>query len=234
MTKKQPLSRKPTNGDDRNLVGVDGADAALTLEDRLFLTWKNHSTLIVAGVVLVVFLIVGRGTWSAYVEARQARISEAFGLAESIEEKRVFARDNIGHPLAGVALLEVADEVYRNGDYRMAEIEYSAALAVLSEPLLLSRARIGEAISAIQSGLVSKGEPLLRRIADDEEVPAPIRAEALFQLASVQFAEQRFENARATLDELAESSAAGAWVGPMTSLRAQIPGEVASSAEMAE
>jgi predicted negative regulator of RcsB-dependent stress response len=234
MTEKQPISRKPTSGDDRNLVGVDSTDAALSLEDRLFMTWKNHSTLIIAGVVLVVVLIVGRGAWGSYVEARQARISEAFGLAESIDEKRVFARDNIGHPLAGVALLEVADEVYRNGDYRMSEIEYSAALAALSEPLLMARARMGSAISAIQSGLVSKGEPLLRGIANDEEVPVPVRAEALYHLASVQFAEKRYDDARATLDELAESSSAGAWVGPMTSLRAQIPAEVATSAEVAE
>lgn len=234
MTEKQTISRKSTSGDDRNLIGADSAETALSLEDKLFMTWKNHSTLIVAGVVLVVVLIVGRGAWGSYVEARQVRISEAFGLAETIDEKRVFARDNVGHPLAGVALLEVADEVYREGDYRMAEIEYAAALAALSEPLLMSRARMGEAISAIQGGLVSKGEPLLRSIADDEEVPEPIKAEALYHLASVQFAEKRYDDARATLDELAESSSASAWIGPMTSLRAQIPAEVASAAEVAE
>lgn len=234
MTEKQPISPKPTSGDDRNLVGVGNTGGPMTLEDRLLLTWKNHSTLIVAGAVLIIVLIVGRGAWSSYVEARQVRISEAFGLAESIDEKRVFARDNVGHPLAGVALLGVADEVYRNGDYRMAEIEYSAALAALSDPLLVARARLGEAVSAIQSGSVSKGEPLLRGIADDEQVPAPVRAEALYQLASVQFAEKRYDNARESLDELAESPSASAWMGPMTSLRAQIPAEVAESADTAE
>lgn len=234
MTEKKPISAKQPRSDDRNLVDVDSSDAGLSFEDRLFLAWKTHRTLIISGIVLIIVLIVGRGAWGSYIEARQHRISDAFGAAESINEKRAFASDNPGDPLAGVALLEVADEVYRNGDYGTAEDDYVAAQAALSNPLLLSRARLGEAVAAIQGGLVSKGEPLLRGIIDDEMVSEPIKAETLYHLASVQFAESRFEDARATLDELSESSSAGAWVSPIQTLRAQLPAEVAASSDPAE
>jgi hypothetical protein len=170
-------------GDDRNLVPVDPA-GALSFEDQAFLIWKKQRTFIIGTLVAVVALLIGWFAFQGIQESREAAVRTAFGQATTIDAKRTFAREHAGHALAGVALLAVADDSYAGERYEDAAREYASASAVLVEPLLLGRARIGEGAANLRTAQTAQGEQQLTKVAEDVGLLMSHRLQAWYLLAS--------------------------------------------------
>lgn len=214
---------KPSSkADDRNVVPADGGPGA-SLEDRLFLFWKNYRTAIYGAIAVVLLVIVGREAWQVYVARREASIQTAFGLAESAEAKRAFARENAGHRLAGLALLAAADDAYAQADYARAGREYAEARSLLENPILSGRAQLGEAMSSLQGGDMAKGKSMLQALLDDANNASALRLEAGYQLAASAVAEGNHDVARATLEKLQPLVTSADWNYRLMDLAERIP-----------
>ena len=227
MTDHASSTPQPAKGDERNVVAVDPAAPQATLEERLAKLWAENRTFIIGGIVLVLVAIIGRYAWDSHVAAQQREISAAFGLAETAEQKIAFARDHEGHPLAGVALIGAADEAYAKADYITAGQRYAQAAAVLKEPLILARARLGEAVCALQGGSASKGDELLRKVGGDATAPEAIRAEAWYHLAAHLRDSGDVAGAREAIAKVSEVSPRGLWAMRAAGLAAKLPADSA-------
>jgi predicted negative regulator of RcsB-dependent stress response len=233
MTDHASSTPKPAKGDERNVVAVDPTAPQATLEERLTEIWTENRTFILAGIVLVIVAIIGRYAWDSHVAAKQREIQAAFGLAETAEAKVAFARDYADSPLAGVALVGAADEAYTKAEYSVAGQRYAQAAAVLKDPVILSRARLGEAMCALQGGSTSKGEELLRKVGGDATAAEAIRAEAWYHLAAHLRDTGNVAGAREAIAKVSEVSPRGMWTMRAAGLAAKLPAETAAAAPAA-
>jgi len=230
MTDQASSTPQPAKGDERNVVAVDPTTPQATLEERLAKIWEENRVVILVGIVLVIAAIIGRYAWDSHVATKQREVSAAFGLAETAEAKLAFAREHADSPLAGVALIGAADDAYAAADYVLAGQRYAQAAAVLREPLILARARLGEAVSALQGGSTSKGEELLRQVGGDVAVPEAIRAEAWYHLAAHLRDAGNIAGAREAVTKVSEVSPRGLWGMRAAGLAAKLPAETESPA----
>jgi hypothetical protein len=214
-------SSRPAKGDDRNLVPVEPG-AAATFEDQLFLFWKNNRNVVIALIALVIAGVVGWQIWLSMRAQAQADVGAAFTNATTVETRRAFARAHPGDPLAGIALLEVADDSYKNGRFEDAVRDYGAAAAVLQEPIFLGRARLGEGVSALQAGLTTRGEQALQKLAADSTVLMPYRTQAWYELASAAAGSGDVAKAREYIDKLLALEPNGYWASLASLLRSRL------------
>jgi predicted negative regulator of RcsB-dependent stress response len=233
MTDQASSTPKPAKGDERNVVAVDPSAPQATLEERLTVIWAENRTFILTGIVLVIVAIIGRYAWDSHVAAKQREIQAAFGLAETAEAKIAFARDYADSPLAGVALLGAADEAYAKAEYSVAGQRYAQAVAALKDPVILGRARLGEAVCALQGGSTSKGEELLRTVGGDPTAAEAIRAEAWYHLAAHLLDAGNIAGAREAIAKVSEVSPRGLWTMRAAGLAAKLPAESAVPAPAA-
>jgi hypothetical protein len=180
---EKTISTATVKGDDRNLVPVDPA-GALSFEDQAFLIWKQQRTFIIGTLVAVAAVLIAWFAISGIRERHEDAIRSAFGQATSIDAKRAFAREHAGHALAGLALLAVADDSYASARYEEAAQNYAAAVAALTDPLLVGRARIGEGAANLRTAQSALGEQQLTKLAEDAAMLMAHRLQAWYILAS--------------------------------------------------
>ena len=84
--------------------------------------------------------------------------------AANADELAAFASQNAGTALAGVALLENADDAYKAGKYAEARELYSSAVKELEKTVLEGRASLGAAVSAYASGDTQAGMDALKAV----------------------------------------------------------------------
>lgn len=222
------------SGDDRNLVQVDESYVAPGLEDRLQLFWERYSRVIVWGVVIVVIAIAGRGL-VGWMGARQDAATRAeFATVEGKDALVAFAAAHPGHPLAGVAQLQVADGLYAEGDFTGAGAAYRDAASSLGEQPLAGRALLGAAISVIQAGKTAEGVAVLRQLADDVARTAVIRAEAAYHLASLARESGQIEEASRRVEQIAALGDTGLWGQRALMLRSQLAAAPSAGSPAAE
>ncbi|MFH1497390.1 MAG: hypothetical protein ABII82_06140 [Verrucomicrobiota bacterium] len=210
------------SGDDRNLVQVDDSYVAPGLEDRLQLFWERYSRVIIIGVVVVVIAISGRGL-VGWMSARQDAATRAeFATVEGKDALLAFAAAHPSHALAGVALLQVADELYAAGDFTGAGAAYRDAAASLGDQPLAGRALLGAAISVIQAGKTAEGVAVLRQLADDVARTAVTRAEAAYHLASLARESGQIDEAGRRVEQIAALGETGVWGQRALMLREQL------------
>jgi hypothetical protein len=230
MTDQASSTPKPAKGDERNVVAVDPNAPQATLEERLAIIWAENRAFILGGIVLVIAVIIGRAVWDNYMAARERAVQEAFGRAETAEAKLAFARENAKHSLAGVAVIGAADAAYAEADYATASSRYAQAAGMLDDPLVRTRARLGEAVATLQGGSAEKGEQLLRAVAADAAAPEPIRAEAWYHVASYNHAAGNIAAAREALAKVNEVSPGGLWASRASVLERKLPPETEAPA----
>jgi len=112
--------------------------------------------------------------------------------------------------------------LYEARDFGPAATRYAMAAQSLSEPMLRARARMGEALSYLQSGEELRGKPLLVKLADDPAQPDPIRAEARYHLAALAVGAGAYDAASEELDKLMQLESAGIWAMQISLLRSQL------------
>ena len=175
--------------------------------------WQKYRPLILAVVAAGLLAIVVREGWQYFAAQREESVRVDYAKAgDRPEQLASFAAANSGHELAGVAYLRVADLKYTAGDYRAALENYTKAAASLKVPAVLGRARLGGALSQLNSGNKAAGEAALKAIAADANLLKPARAEANYHLAAAAYeAGNQAEVSRLT-GEINKLDTAGIWI----------------------
>ena len=226
MAEKPPAKGKNA-ADDRNLIDAEASESGLDFETWVINFWQTNRKTILSAIILALVIVVSLQLYRIISAHQESSTREAYAEATTDEAKQAFAESHQGHPLAGAALLSLADSAYGRGDYNEAAGLYEEAAGDLELPVLVFRASLGQGVSLIQFGLQSKGEPILLGLADNTAAPEAIRSEAWYHLASLAIVAGEIEKARGYLDSIEELSPVGIWASRATALRNTLPAPVA-------
>lgn len=198
------------------------AQAVLNSEDSFNQFWAKYRTLLVGALVVVILAIAAKGAMEYFAAQKEAEIAQAFAAANTPEKLKAFAAAHPEHSLAGVALLQLADQDYAAGKAADASQAYWDAAKILQTGSLASRAKLGGAMAQLLAGKTADGETALKGILNDTAQPKIVRAEAAAHLASLAAA-KRSEDAKRYIDQVREIDPAGGWAQQMDLLRATLP-----------
>ncbi len=183
MSKSNETPSAPKGGNASASADVP-ASMAPDLEESVRYFWEKNRTSLIGIAVVVLLAILGRHGWDMIKEGQAASAREAYAAADTDAARQTFAGENKGSTLAGAALLEVADNAFKDARYSEAIQGYDAAAAELEGTIFDGRIRLGRAMAQLLSGDVAGGESALRALANDTTAPSAVRSEAAFHLAS--------------------------------------------------
>jgi len=187
-----PLSRTPNSeagleGDDRNLVVVDENYAGGDMEDRLWLFWKNQKGNIIRLATVACLGVIGWQGWVIYQKQADDKLQAEYQSLDGASALLSFAQSHPDNTFGKLALLEAADTYYKDGKFSDASKAYTQAATIWSSETYGQRARLGEALSLLQSGDANGGRQQLEALAQDTQAVENYRAEAGFDLAVLAF-----------------------------------------------
>ena len=157
-------------------------------------------------------------------ESREADTAAEFARTNGQPDKlTAFAAAHAGHPLSAVAYLTVADQKFQAGDFAAAADNYTRAQAGLQNEALIGRAKLGVAISRLDTGDRPTGEAALKAIVADTSAYKTTRAEAAYHLAHLAFEAGRYDDARKLVGDITRIEAEGVWAQRALQLRASLP-----------
>jgi hypothetical protein len=220
-TPASPSTSNPA-GDDRNLVAVD-ATTALTFEDKMQLFWKRYQKAVYALCVLILVAIVAKGVLDYMGRKKEVGVQNAYAAAKTNDQLKAFAAAHPSHPLGGLAQIRMADEAYAEGKIADALAGYDKALGALKDGPLAARAKLGRAISKVQSGKAAEGSTELKQLAEDTTQLKGVRSEAAFHLTSLAVDAGNAADAQKMVDLLSQIDPMGAWSQRAMMLRATLP-----------
>lgn len=206
-------------------AAIDGETSVnLTLEDRLRIFWEKNSKAVIGVVVLVLVAVVAKGGWEYMQAQKEIEIEHDYASAISTDALKTFAAKNSGHSLAGIAKLRVADDAYASGLYAEAISGYENAIPALKDPALVSRAKLGAAMSKLQAGK-PEGEAALKAIASDTSEIKAVRVEAAYHLASLASSQGKAADVRKYASEIMGIDPTSPWTQRAFMLSATLPVE---------
>ncbi|MCC5835518.1 MAG: tetratricopeptide repeat protein [Opitutales bacterium] len=226
---KQPQPNK-TPASDRKPAAEEQSDLPpdADVEERFNDFMKRNGAAIFAAIVLGGAAVLGYQIYQYAGERAMASAQESFQSAVTMEEKLAFAADHRKFQLAGVAYLEVADEVFESKDYSTAADYYAEARAILEPGPFRGRAQLGEGLSLLLSGNAAGGRDLLQGVASDVNLLDQIRGEAAYHLAVSAWEVEDFAQVQAALDTIMSLENPGFWRDQALDLESRIP-ELASA-----
>ena len=193
--------------------------------------WENNHTQVYFLCAAVLLAIVGREGWDYFSAQREQGVQEEYAKAAGASDRLSrFADEHSGHALAGVALLQVADDKYSAADFKAAQTAYAKAADTLVDSALKSRAKLGGAMSLLAAGDTAGAENALKAIVADTTVAKLTRAEAGYQLAALAQAAGRTADVKKYAEEVAKNDTSGAWGQRAFMLLAQLPQDKAAAA----
>lgn len=220
-TPASPSTSNPP-GDDRNLVAVD-ATTALTFEDKMELFWTKYRKVFYVLCVAILLGIVGKGFLDYRGRQKELDVQNAYAAAKTNDQLKAFAAAHPNHPLGGLAQIRMADEAYAEGKVADALAGYEKALGALKEGPLAARAKLGRAISKVQSGKAAEATTELKQLAEDTKQLKGVRAESAFHLTSLSVEAGNAADAQKMVDLLNQIDPMGAWSQRAMMLRATLP-----------
>lgn len=228
-----PADQNPsrTAGDDRNLVTIDENYLAPTFEDKLLIFWEKNGRAVITVVVLVAVGLVARWGFGVFAESRERAIAAEYAAAKDSAALKAFAESQPTAALSGVAHLRLADEAYAAGRFGDAKAEYEAVAKVLTGNVLGERARLGSAVSQLQSGDTAGGQAALEALANDVSFLSPLRGEAAFHLAILAREAGQVSDAKKWVELTLSADPTGFWAQRAMQLRAGLPADPAPVAE---
>ncbi len=174
--------------------------------------WEKNRQLVLMVCIASLLVVIGREGWQYYSKQHELSVRNDYAkVADRPEQLAAFAGANAGHALAGVAYLRIADTKYAAGDFRSAAENYTKAAASLNNPALLGRAKIGAAMSQINSGDKTAGETALKAVGAGAALPKSIRAEAVYHLATLAYDSANAAEVSRLVTEIGKIDAAGIW-----------------------
>jgi predicted negative regulator of RcsB-dependent stress response len=219
MAATSPSNPKPSG--DHKSSGEN--PVPLTFEEKLHHFWKHNQVTVIALCAIVLVAILGKGMWEHMQKQKEAGIKAAYAAATTPDQLRAFASSHPGHELAGIAELRIADEAYTAGKYADAETAYDKAISTLKTGPLVSRAKLGRALSKVQNGKASEATSELKQLADDAGLLNAIRSEAAYQLASLAATDGNSADVQKYIDQLNQIDPASMWARRALALQANLP-----------
>lgn len=181
--------------------------------------WEKNRSFIFLVCAAALLVIIGREGWQYYTAQHEKSVRHEYAkVADRPEQLAVFAAANTDHVLAGVAYLRIADTKYAANDFRSAGENYTKASASLKNPALLGRARLGAAMSQLNSGDKAGGEAALKTIGADATLPKNVRAEAMYHLATLAYDAGNAAEVSRLVSEVGKIDLAGMWAQRATAL----------------
>ena len=199
-----------------------GHGTALYYEEKLQSFWKKNRNTLVAACAAVLLVVAGRGIWEIFKIQREKSIQTAYAAAVTPESLRTFIREHPGHRLAGVASLRLADDEYSSAKYTEALADYGAAAEALRGTPFDGRARLGQAVCKVRSGMAADGETQLKQLASDLTQLTTVRAESAYFLASIAADRGRTDDAKKYADQVQQIEPQGIWAQRALSLSASL------------
>jgi hypothetical protein len=203
---------------------------APSLEEQFHDFWQKNGTRVLIFCAAVAAGIAAVYGYKAYQASVDAGIGEKYAAAETTAQLQSFISANPGHQLAGVAQLRIADEAYTAGKYADAAAAYDKASTMLPAGPFGTRAKLGGAMGRIAAGRVAEGEDILKKLSADSALPAPVRAEATYQLFALSQAAGKTEDAAKYSDQLLQLAPSSPWAQRAMAMRATASGAVAAPA----
>lgn len=181
--------------------------------------WAKNRQGILVVCVVALLAIVGREGWQSYAASREQEVQADYGkIADQTAKLAAFAEAHLGHALAGVAWLRLADEKFNAGDYKTAVIQYQKSAGSLQNEVLLGRAKLGAAMSQLNGGDQATGEAALKAISADATLAKGARAEAAYHLTSLAAAGGNTDEVKKMADEVSKIDATSSWAQRATLL----------------
>jgi len=205
------MANHPPHAHNPNTAGnTDQAPRPPTTDEQFRAFWlKNEKNIYIACAVVVVFVLVFV-FWKSMRNSTADTVGAAYAAATTPDQWRIFVNNNPGSPLAAAASLRLADDAYQKKNYAEAAADYEKAAADKTA-IFASRALLGAAMSKILGGQSAEGENRLTQIANDATLPAIIRAEATFHLATLAENANRAEAAAKLYDQVIALAPKSAW-----------------------
>jgi hypothetical protein len=189
------------------------------VEIALHTFWEKYRTLLIGACVVALLVIIGREGWQYMAANREQGVREQYArLADRPEQLAAFAAANSDHALAGVAYLRLADSKYEAADFKSAAENYKKAATIVQQPLLLGRAKLGEAISILKGGDQAAAETALKALLADTTSIKEVRAEAAYHLATLAESAGNTTEVGRLIAEINKVDATGVWAQRATSL----------------
>lgn len=217
-------------GDDRNLVTIDDSYLAPTFEDQLRLFWSKNSRTVMAGCAVVLLAILAKGGYEIVSAQQEKGIAADYAAATSDTQLKSFIAGHTNHALGGLAALRLADQAYAAGQYAEARTLYTQAASILKNDTFGQRARLGDAICAVQSGAATTGEGALKQIVADLTASKMIRSEAAYTLARLAADAGNSTEALRFIEQVITIDIEGQWADRANLLRTTLPVGAAVSA----
>lgn len=198
------------SADERKTVILDEDFEGLEFEDKAWLYWRRNKNFILSLIVLAFAFVLGSNAWKFYVSSQREAVASEFAAADSFDAKNQFAAANVNTPAAGIALVQNADVLYKEGKFSDAAKLYETAAEYLKGGSLYGRAALGNAMSLLKAGGLEAGKAALESLAANQSAGV-YSAEAAYHLGVLAFASGDSAEARRQF-ALAESNPrAGAW-----------------------
>jgi len=218
MSQLTPADHKPHSADPAAPVVEPGFEVAL----HAF--WEKNRKLVLIACAAALLVIVGRESLQYFSAQRERGIQAEFArISEQPAKLAAFAEANSGHALAGVALLQLADDKFSTGDYAAAAAGYQKAAGALKNETLLGRAKLGAAISQVSGSDKAAGEAALKGISADTTLLKGVRAEATYHLALLALEAGNADEVRRLVDQVSRIDGASSWSQRATVLLAALP-----------
>jgi hypothetical protein len=192
-------------------------------EDQVHTLWKKYGNFLIGLCAVFAVGIIAKGAWDYLAQQRELGVQRDYQAAITPEALRSFASSHPGEVLAGVAELRLADDAFAAGRTTEAVIGYGRAVDAIKTGPLAARARLGLAVAKLQSGEGAEAEASLRDLASDVSLPAPVRAEADYQLASSEAASGRYSDVQRIAAEIIQIDSNSPWAQRAFALEASLP-----------
>jgi len=205
-SKQHPVEKPevlPSAGD---RLHPDGA-----LDDPIYEFWEQHGKSILSGAVLVVLATALIFGMRAYRQVQEQGVRAAYTEAIAEEDLAGFATQHVGHQLAGVAAMQVANLAYAEADWATAEEFYRISVDSLARSQLSGKARLGLGITLSKAGDTDQSERVLLALAEDNREMISGRAEALYHLSVLYFSQNRMSDFQNTSEKLADLDPRSYW-----------------------
>lgn len=180
MTNPATPSDSQRTGD---AAAADQPYLAPTFDEKVQRFWKQNGRAIVIMCVVALLIIAGKGFWELNQVRVERQVQDAYLAATTTDKLKAFAAAHPDHVLAGAAELAVADEAYAAGKYSEALAGYEKASTTIKDGPLVSRAKLGVAITKLLTGKTAEAETMLKQISNDATELTTARLEATFHLA---------------------------------------------------
>jgi len=222
MSKSAVPTKSSSKTGARKDAPAEAAASIESMEEQLISFWEKNRMFITVIVAIALLAILGYYGWGEIQSRKDAELGRQFSAATTPEALRAFVAANPDHPLAALAQLKLADELYTSGSAGEAIDAYEKAASMLEAGPFRIRANMGRAIAQADAGQAAAAESGLKQIADDTSVPLTLRTEAMYHLVNMDAQAGRSDEVERLSDQLIQLDPGGAWAQRALIIRAEM------------